>query len=284
MLTYQHLLYGVESGVAEIRLNRPERLNTLGVGPGSSRDEIARALAQADGDPAAGSVLITAAGRAFCAGGDMSGTKAPENAYEEARQVQEIDDFLAAVRGTRKPVVAAVQGLCIGAALGFIAQCDLVIASDDARFGLVEGRIGHPGASGIVPLVGAAWAKYLMLTGDLIDAERAADIGLVLTVVPVADLETRARDLSRRIARLPRESTELNKAAINKVVEAGGQAAGRLAGRTQDVVVRAQSSHARAPDGRTFTEILASEGIAGMKKARDAQFTGSWLPPKKKGE
>jgi len=281
-MSFQHILYSSRNGVAEIRLNRPDKLNALGMGPGSSRDEITRALAQADEDGEVGSILISAAGRAFCAGGDIAGTAHPETAYEEARQVAEIDAALAAVRGTRKPIVVAVNGLCLGAGLGFIAQCDLVIAADDARFGLVEGRIGHPGASAIVPLVGAAWAKYLILTGDLIDAERAAEIGLVLVTVPAAELEAKARDLAERIARLPRESVELNKAAIDKVIEVGGRAAGRIAGRTQDVLVRAMSGRAKAPDGRRFEEILAAEGIAGMKKARDAQFTGSWLPPKKK--
>lgn len=281
-MSYAHILFSVQDGVAEIRLNRPDKLNALGVGPGSSRDEIARALAAADADPSVGAILITAEGRSFCAGGDMSGAPLPESAADHAAQVAEIDRFLACVRETRKPTVAAVQGLCLGAALGFIAQLDLVIAADDARFGLVEGRIGHPGATEIVPIVGAAWAKYLMLTGDLIDAGRAADIGLVLTVLPAASFESKARDLARRIARLPRESTELNKAAINKAIEAGGRAAGRIAGRAQDVVVRAQSNLAKAPDGRTFNDILAAEGVAGMKKARDSQFSDSWLTPKKK--
>src|ERR1700749_4818107 len=71
--TWQHVLYRVESGVAHIVLNRPEKLNALGIGPGSNRVELAEAMEQADADPAVGAILVSAAGRAFCAGGDLPG-------------------------------------------------------------------------------------------------------------------------------------------------------------------------------------------------------------------
>ena len=279
-MAYQHILYDSHDGVGHITLNRPDKLNALGLGPGSSRDEIAQALAAADADPAVGAILITAAGRAFCAGGDLGGAKSPETPFEEHLQGEQIDEFLAAVSNTHKPIVAGVQGLCIGAALGFIARCDLVIAADDARFGLVEGRIGLPGATEIVPLVGAAWAKFMILTGEMIDAARAAEIGLILVAVPPDELAEKARDLAARIARLPRESVQLNKAAIDKITEASGRHAGWLAARPMDTIIRSMSRHAKAPDGRLFAEILKTEGVEGMKGARETQFKGPWLPPR----
>ncbi len=279
---YDHLLSEKHDGVAHVVLNRPEKMNALGIGPGSSREEIIRALSAADADPEVGCILLRASGKTFCAGGDLGAapaTKSDRTALDEHDFLQQTSGFLAAVRATNKPIVCAVQGLCLGAAMGLVAQCDIVVAADDARFGLVEGRIGHPGASELVPVVGAAWAKFLILTGELIDARRAEQIGLVLTVLPAQELQAHTTELARRIARLPRESTVLNKACVNQVAEASGHAAGRVAGRAHDTLTKSVSSLAKAPDGRLFAEVLQSEGVQGMKAARDSQFKGAWLPP-----
>mgnify|MGYP003674597498 CR=1 FL=1 len=280
---YRHILYTVEEGVAHVVLNRPERMNALGIGPGSNRDEIQQALAAADADDAVGSILLRANGKAFCAGGDLTGAAPTETPFDEFVFNRQIVDFYAAIRRVKKPVLAAVHGLCLGSAMGLIAQCDVVVAGDDARFGLIEGRLGHPGATEIVPLVGAAWAKFLILTGELIDAETAARIGLVLTVEPTADLAARATDLARRMASLPREGVILNKACIDAMSEAMGRAAGRTAGRAHDMVTKAMTKHATAPDGRRFEDILRDEGMEGLKRARDGQFTGGWLRRGKSG-
>jgi len=280
---YTHVLHEVREGVGHLVLNRPDKLNALGIGSGSNRDEIARALSVADQADEVGCHLITAAGNAFCAGGDLTGAPATEHVLDEHLFIRELDEFHTSIRALHKPVVAGVHGLCLGAGLGFMAQLDLVIASDEARFGLIEGRMGHPGASEIVPLVGSAWAKFLILTGELIDAERAAEIGLVLTTVPADALPERAFDLARRIARLPREGVLLNKAAVDRMTEASGGAAGRLVGRTHDALTKAMAREACAPDGRKFEEILASEGIDGVKQARNTQFEGNWLPRRNRG-
>jgi enoyl-CoA hydratase/carnithine racemase len=274
---YEHIEHQISDGVGHLTLARPEKMNTLGIGPGSSRDEIARALTAADTSEDVGCHLITAQGRAFCAGGDLTGAPKTEHILDEHLFVQQVDAFHAEIRGLRKPVVAGIQGLCLGTGLGFMAQFDIVIAGDDARFGLIEGRIGHPGGSEIVPLVGAAWAKFMILTGELLEAERAAEIGLVLTTVPKDELADRVFDLARRIASLPREGTLLNKAAIERTMEASGRAAGRLIGRTHDAMTKAMASEALAPDGRRFEDILADEGVEGIKQARNQQFQGSWL-------
>ncbi len=279
MQSFNHIVLRCENGVAHLVLNRPDKLNALGMGPGSSRDEIAQAIAIADADADVGAILISAAGRAFCAGGDLSGASGPDTPLSNHLFNEEILRFQAAVRTAHKPVIAAVQGLCLGTALGFIVQCDIVIAGDDARFGLVEGRIGHPGATDLVPVIGSAWTKFLILTGELIDAPRAAEIGLVLCVEPAANLLARTTELATRIARLPREGVLLNKAAITNVAEVTGRAAGRLVGRPHDAITKSMATHARAPDGRRFEDILKSEGMDGLKRARDQQFRGAWLKP-----
>jgi len=278
---FQHILYEVQGGVAHLVLNRPDKLNALGMGPGSSRDEIGRALAMASDDDDVGCVLIRANGRAFCAGGDLSRigeSKGPDTARDNQVFNEEVLKFNAGIRATRKPVIAAVHGLCLGTAMGFVSQCDFVIASDDARFGLIEGRIGHPGASDLVPVIGPAWTKYLIYTGEMIDAWRAEKIGLVLQVEPADRFLDRATDLALRLARMPRVALHLNKVCVENVMEASGRAAGRLAGRAQDAVTKSMTYAALAPDGRSFEDVLRAEGVDGMKKARELQYRDNWLP------
>jgi enoyl-CoA hydratase/carnithine racemase len=275
---YEHILYEVSAGVAHLVLNRPDKLNAIGV---QTREEIGRALGAASADETIGCVLIRGNGRAFCGGGDLSRigeAAAPDSLEDNQLLNQQIMAFNATIRSTDKPVIAAVHGLCLGTAMGFIAQCDFVIAADDTRFGLIEGRIGHPGATDLVPVIGAAWTKFLIMTGELIDAWRAERLGLVLTVEPADQLLARATDLAERLARMPREALGLNKAAIEAVLENSGRAEGRLAGRARDAITKTAAAQARAPDGRLFEDILRAEGMAGMKAARAQQYDENWLP------
>lgn len=282
-MSFSHIRLEVADRVASIVLANPDRMNVLGIGPGSSRDEIARAAAQADASEEVGCILIRAEGRAFCAGGDLSGVAPAQTPYDEHRFLDRLDEFYGALRAVGKPIVAAVNGLCLGAGLGLISQCDIVVCGDDARFGLIEGRIGHPGATEVTALIGAMWAKFLILTGELIDAERARDIGLVLDVIPADVLAGRAMELARRIASIPSESAVLNKAAISAIESASGRQAGRIAARGFDAMTKFQAREARAPDGRRFQDIVEQEGAGALKAARDQQFTGSWLGNHKGG-
>lgn len=274
---YAHITSQCVDGVAHIRLSRPDRLNTLGMGPGSSRAEIVDAMRVADADERVGCILLTAQGRAFSAGGDLTGGSEPSTTFDEFQFVRELEEFYTALRQIRKPIVAGVNGLCLGAGMGLLAQCDLVVAAHDARFGLVEGRIGHPGATEVVPIIGGAWAKFLMLTGELIDAETAERIGLVIAVTHAENLAIAAMELARRIAAVPRESAILNKAAIDAMTDAIGHRAGRITGHAYDAITKAVAQSATAPDGRRFSDIVRTEGASGLKKARDQQFTGRWF-------
>ncbi len=275
---FQHLLYAVRDGVAVVTLNRPERLNALGMGPGSNREELLTALALADADDAVGAIVLTAVGRGFCAGGDLSATAKRETLLDDHLFLEAAERFHASMRRLHKPVIAAVHGSCLGAGLSLIAACDLVIAADDATFGLVEGRIGLSGAGAVVHLVGGAWAKFLIWTGESIDARRAESIGLVLSVVPRGALEVKSFELARRVGAMPREAVALNKAAIDAQVEAAGLAAARAAGLPIDTAVTTMARTARAPDGRLFRDILREEGMEGLKRARAQQARDPWLP------
>jgi enoyl-CoA hydratase/carnithine racemase len=271
----QHVTLSVRAGVAHLVLNRPDRRNVLGLGEGSSRDEIVLALQVADADPNVRCVLITAAGASFCGGGDLS-DPALQSLTPDAL-VAGVDKFNAGVRDVAVPVVAAVQGHCLGAGMAFIAQCDFVLAADDAVFGLPEGRFGDPAGAALADVIGPAMAKFLAFTGERLSAEQARECGLVLFTLPPDQLQDRATALAEQIARMPAEALALNKRAIDAATEAGGRGAGRLAGRARDVVTRSRSASATAPDGRRFSDILRTEGVAGIKEATRQQSPRPWL-------
>lgn len=281
-VSYRHIRVAISDGVANIILSRPDVKNVLGIGPGSSRDEIADAFLNADNDDEVGCLLLTAEGNAFCAGGDLTKGASSERPSDERDFYDRLGKFYSSINSVRKPIVMAVNGLCLGAGLGLIAQADIVIAGEDARFGLIEGRIGHPGASEIVPIVGLMWAKFMILTGELLTADRAREIGLVLEVLPADSLVSKAQELARRIATIPRVGSILNKAAINAVREAQGREAGRTAARAIEAIAKFEAREAHAPDGALFEDVLRESGVSGLKAARDQQFKGGWLREEKK--
>jgi enoyl-CoA hydratase/carnithine racemase len=272
-----HVQYDVRGGVAEIRLARPDVRNVLSAGPGGTRAQLLEALSAAEADAAVGAVLLTGAGPSFCAGGDLTGGKPRESALEDVQFLDEADAFHRRLRASSLPVVAAVQGHCLGAGLLLAASCDLVVAAAGATFGLPEGRMGLVGASYLVPVVGRQWAKFLILTGESITADHAREIGLVLAVVPDEQLAARAEDLAARLARMPRTGVLLNRRAVDAAADAAGDEAGRAAGLAHDAVTLSMAGHATAPDGRAFREIIAAEGMAGLKTARSAQYSEPWL-------
>ena len=272
-----HIRYETSNGVAELVLDRPAVRNAISAGPGGTRDQIVEALARAEGDPEIGCVLLRGEGKGFSSGGDMTANAKRETAFEHETFVAGANEFHRRLRDARVPVVAAVHGICVGAALVLATSCDLVVAGRSARFGLPEGRIGLVGGASVAPIVGRQWAKFLIFTGELIDARTAGELGLVLAVVDDDVLLDRTRDLAGRIARMPREAVLLNKRAIDAACDAAGEAAARIAAAAHDSVTLANSERANAPDGRSFRSIIDDEGMAAMMAARQAQFLEPWL-------
>jgi enoyl-CoA hydratase/carnithine racemase len=264
-------------GVVEIILNRPDTLNAISGRSGGTRDQILHALAGAESDEAVGCIVLRGAGKAFSGGGDITGNAPRELPVDDLRFLEAVDAFHERIRSSKVPIVAAVHGYCLGAALVLAASCDVVIAGESTRFGFPEGRLGLVGASAIVPVVGRQWAKFLIMTGELLTAAQARDIGLVLAVEPDDRVHERARDLAARIARMPRPAVLLNRRTVDAVADAAGDAAGRVAAREGDAITLGMAAQAQAPDGRTFRAILDAEGMAGMKAARQAQYEEPWL-------
>jgi 2-(1,2-epoxy-1,2-dihydrophenyl)acetyl-CoA isomerase len=204
------LLEHIEDGVATLTMNRPERLNAL------SRpmlDAMLEALPRLAEDATVGAVVLTGAGRAFCAGGDVKamaeGTEADGATLEDKagalRARMEVSRWL---HEAPKPTIAMVRGAAAGAGLSLALACDLRIAGDTARFATAFARVGYPGDFGgsyyLTKLVGTGKARELYFTADIVDAAEALRLGVVNRVVPEARLEEETLALARRLARGPR--------------------------------------------------------------------------------
>ncbi|MGH3434156.1 MAG: enoyl-CoA hydratase/isomerase family protein [Thermocrispum sp.] len=203
----------VDGGVAVVTLNRPERLNA--VAP-VLVDDLLAALDRVHRNDAARAVVLTGAGRAFCAGHDL---KEPPATGDSRRRLERIQQVTRRIRALPQPVIAAVHGYAIGAGAEFALGCDLVLAARDAVFAFPEARLGLSvtgGVSRLLPLlVGPLKAKELLLLGERIDAAEAARIGLVNAVVP--DARAAAVERACAIADKPPYAVALAK----RVLDAG---------------------------------------------------------------
>jgi 2-(1,2-epoxy-1,2-dihydrophenyl)acetyl-CoA isomerase len=220
------LLEHVKDGVAILTMNRAERLNAL------SRpmlDAMAGALARLAADPEIGVVVVTGAGKGFCAGGDVKamaeGAEFAEGTLEDkAQQLRARMEVSRWLHEMPKPTIAMIRGAAAGAGLSIAMACDLRIASDTAKFGTAFARVGYSGDFGgsyfLTHLVGTAKARELYFTAELLDAERALALGLVNRVVPDARLEDETLGLAARLARGPRIAYRYMKRNLN-AAEAG---------------------------------------------------------------
>lgn len=213
-----HLLGEVRDGVAILTLNRPEARNALG---DMITPMIRAMLAQCDDDPEVGAFLITGAGKAFCAGGDIKsmGKSPPEARRPAGEAVAELSRRQRALTGvlvaSRKPSVAALPGPAAGAGLALALACDLRIAARGAFVRTAYARIGLPGDYGISWLltraVGPGRARELMLLSEDVDAERCERLGLVNKVTDDERLFETAFDVAARLAAGPRRALGLIK-------------------------------------------------------------------------
>jgi 2-(1,2-epoxy-1,2-dihydrophenyl)acetyl-CoA isomerase len=211
--------FEVAEGVATLTLNRPDKLNSFNT---RMHEEVAEALGQAERDPAIRVVLITGAGRGFCAGQDLSDRKvvAEGEAPDLGASIERYyNPLVRRLRGMEKPVVAAVNGVAAGAGANVALACDLVIAARSASFIQAFCKIGlvpDSGGTWFLPrLVGHARALGLALLGDKLPAEQAAEWGLIWKVVDDAQLMAEAGGLARQLAKAPTATLGLIKRAMN---------------------------------------------------------------------
>lgn len=262
--SFEHLLTAVQDGIGTITLNRAAKLNSL---TGTMRQEVAQAVRDMAEDREVRVVIITGAGRAFCAGADIgymrdllehNDTDAFTELVEAGRAV------VTTIRETQKPVIAMVNGPAAGGGANLALACDLRIASKKASIGQTFNRIGlHPdwGGTFFLPrLVGPAKALELVLTGDMVDAVEAHRIGLFNRVVPHTQLEAETRRLAERLAAKPPLALALAKKAIYQ--SGHRQLSGML-----DIELDHQL--------QCFTSEDAREGFEAFLEKRDPHFRGA---------
>jgi 2-(1,2-epoxy-1,2-dihydrophenyl)acetyl-CoA isomerase len=256
------LEYAVANRVATITLNRPDKLNAF------TRPMLAAwadALAEAQRDDAVNVVVLTGAGRAFCAGGDVGRMgEAKPGALELKNELwEQVHRIPRALEAMDKPVLAMVNGLAVGAGMGMCLMCDVRVASDQARFatGYVGvGLVPGDGDTYFLPrLVGPAKALELFWTGDFVDAAEALRLGIVNRVVPAAELATVTYDLARRIADGPQIAVRMIKRLVYQ--------SARLDLRTHLDLVSSHMSITRQSADH-------AEGVAAFKEKRKPKFQG----------
>ena len=249
--------------VTTITLDRPDKLNAFA---GMMREELVDALRVAEGEKSCRVVVITGAGRAFCAGGDvefMAGLQRNGNVDAFRKLLDAGREIVLQIANMPKPVIASINGVAAGAGCNLALACDYRLASSAAKLGETFVRIGlHPdwGGTWLLPrLVGYGRAMELLTTGRMVDAEEALRIGMVDRVVAAEDLSAETEKLAASIAAGP----PLAIAGIKRAM----QAAERNDLRTQ---VNLESQHQldcfRSPD--------AAEGMAAFFDKRAAKFEG----------
>ncbi len=220
-MQFRTILYDKSDGIATITLNRPKKLNSMDI---LMYDEVGSAFNLAENDRQVRVVILTGAGeRAFCAGDDISIFKGVERSGVRVF-LKRVMPVMMNIEKMEKPVVAAVNGFALGGGFEFALACDITIASENATFGLPEGRIGLMPAFAILRLpqiIGIKRTKELALTAEAISAKKALEMGIVNLVVPFNKLQETAREMAMKIKDIAPLSAALTKAAINR--HSGGE-------------------------------------------------------------
>ena len=200
-MTFDNLLVERDDAVAVVTLNRPKVLNALN---GQTLSELSAAMASLKGDAGVRAIVLTGAGeKSFVAGADINelAVLSPVAGKEHARAGQQVFN---AIEQLGKPVIAAINGFALGGGCELAMACTLRLAADTARFGQPEINLGlipgYAGSQRLPRLVGKGRALEILLTGEMIGAARAYEIGLVNRVVPAPELMTEARKLARALA------------------------------------------------------------------------------------
>ncbi|MCX8509601.1 MAG: enoyl-CoA hydratase-related protein [Rhodobacteraceae bacterium] len=217
-MTYKTLITRIDQSVALIRLNRPEALNALN---SELMGELAACLTMLEGDDQVRVIVLTGSDKAFAAGADIKemSDKSFARIFQDNLFVAESER----IRATRKPIIAAVGGFCLGGGCELAMLCDFIIAADTAKFGQPEINLGViPGIGGtqrLTRLIGRAKSMDLHLTGRMMGAEEAERAGLVARIVPAGKLLDEAMEAAHKIAGKSRLAVMAAKEAVHRADE-----------------------------------------------------------------
>ncbi len=211
-MSFENIILEKENGIATVTFNRPEAMNSLN---NQTRAEFGQVMSELEVDDAVKVIILTGAGKSFVAGSDIKefNQTTPYAAHNIKRLGQICENM-------PKPVIAAVNGFCLGGGCEIAMGCDIIIASEKAKFGQTEANVGViPGGGGtqrLPRLIGACRAKEMIFTGKIIRADEADRIGLVNKVVPMDELMTVAKEMAALIATKSPAVLKLAKETINR--------------------------------------------------------------------
>ena len=268
-MSYATIELAIEHPLATITLQRPERLNAI------SRElmgEVTDALARIAADDGVRCVILRGAGRCFSAGFEIADDDVWVEGEGPAAVVDDMRFYMEWERSIfefAKPIVAAVHSYCLAGACEVMMLCDLAVAADDARFGEPEIRFSNGPPALIMPwIIGMRAAKELLLTGKMIDAQRALQLGMVNEVCPRADLDRRARYHALLISKVSPLAVRLQKRALNGIFEQQGLRHALDWGVTMTGLIDASETE----EMKTFSRIRREQGLRAALDWRDEQF------------
>ncbi|MFQ5473168.1 MAG: crotonase/enoyl-CoA hydratase family protein [Dehalococcoidia bacterium] len=282
-MTFETIDYSSDNAIGRIVLNRPKRLNAINA---QMTADLQDAVRLATDDPSTKVIILSGAGRAFCAGYDLDwGTKA-EDATQRAMSGNwdPVRDYLGMSRNVRafmslwecpKPVIAQVHGWCVGGGTDMVLCSDLIYMAEDAQIGYPPARIwGEPTTVMWIYRLGLEHAKRLMLSGESLTGAEAERLGLASKAVPENDLSETVDEMARRLATIPSNQLAMSKLLVNQAFENMGLRTTQMIGTVFDGIAR------HTPEGVEWRDMAMREGFREAVRRRDAPFGDYGESPK----
>jgi enoyl-CoA hydratase len=271
-MAFETVLFEPDGAVAYITLNRPEKLNAISP---QLRNDLEAALREADNGDEIRVVVLRAAGRAFCAGYDLTPQVRPAGDPVQRRSIaQDRDGLRKSIErwlwmwNFRKPIIAQVHGFCLAGGGELAGMCDIIFCAEDAKFGHPAGRaLGIPPTLGLWPMkIGMLKSKELLFTGDTIDGKEAERIGMVNHAVPAAELGDYVKRFAERVAQVPLDALTVHKHVVNRWFEIMGLRTGAGEGAEFDAIYH------ETPAALEFSQIARERGLKAALEWRDKPF------------
>lgn len=255
----ESLLTEIQDRILFLTLNRPESLNSFNL---EMLTGITDLIIDAENNPEIKVIVISGAGRSFCAGGDVKtmGNTNPTDVYEH---IGVLNKCIKAIKDTHKPVIASIHGFAAGAGFNLALACDLIIASEDSKFALSFSQVGlisDGGGSYFLPqLIGPHLAKQLFFSGEAVSAERMAQLGVVNFLVPTKELKEETVKYANKLAYGPSKAFGMMKKLIDKSFTSNVDEMLEKERMIQTLMVATEDHH---------------EGVLAFKEKRKPVFTG----------
>ncbi|MET3194786.1 enoyl-CoA hydratase [Bacillus sp. OAE603] len=255
----ESLLIEIQDRILFLTLNRPESLNSFNL---EMLTGITNSILEAENNPEIKVIVISGAGRSFCAGGDVK-TMGNTNASDVYEHIGVLNKCIKAIKDSHKPVIASIHGFAAGAGFNLALACDLIFASDDSKFALSFSQVGlisDGGGSYFLPqLIGPHLAKQFFFSGEAVSAERMAQLGIVNFLVPTKNLKEETVKYANKLAGGPGKAFGMMKKLIDQSFTSNLDEILEKERMIQTLMVATEDHH---------------EGVLAFKEKRKPVFTG----------